>query len=87
MKRDLLEKITITLVVNLILVFAAGTILMFANAFFEWDLFPPFTEKLFYFLASAIFVIIMSCAAINMMLNISRIAFFLEKIALKQIKK
>jgi len=56
---------------------------MFANAFFEWDLFPPFTEKLFYFLASAIFVIIMSCAAINMMLNISRIAFFLEKIALK----
>lgn len=86
MNRATLEKLTASLVVSLISVFAVGLILVIANAMFEWDIFPPFTEKILYFLGAASFVIILSAAFVNVMLNISRLAFFSQKIAEKLVK-
>ncbi len=81
MKRDVIEKITASLVVILITVFTFGLILIIANLMFNWHIFPPFTEKIIYFLATACVVVSIGAAIINIMLNISRLAFFAEKIA------
>jgi hypothetical protein len=81
MKRDVLEKVTASLVVVLITVFTFGLILIIANLMFEWHIFPPSIEKIIYFLAAASVVVSIGAAVINIMLNISRLAFFAEKIA------
>lgn len=83
MSRELLERVTASLVVFLITVFTFGVILMFANAIFQWDLFPPLVEKTLYFLGFVVFAVTVSSAIINLMLNISRLAFFAQKIAQK----
>lgn len=81
MKRDVLEKLTASMVIIFTTVFATGIILVMANLIFEWDIFPPFMEKILAFIATSLFVIILSAAVINIMLNISRLAYFAEKIA------
>jgi hypothetical protein len=81
MKRDIIEKITATLVVILITIFTFGLILIIANLMFEWHIFPPSVEKMIYFLAACCVVVSIGAAIINIMLNISRLAFFSEKIA------
>lgn len=71
------------MVVFLTTVFCLGAILMFANAIFQWDLFPPGIEKIIYFLGFAIFAVAMASSIINLMLNVSRLTFFIQKIAEK----
>lgn len=83
MKRELLERLTASLVVVLTTVFAIGLILIVANGIFQWDIFTPFVEKILYFLAVTTLIIIMSSTLINIMINISRLAFFSQKIAEK----
>lgn len=80
MNRALLEQITASLVVFLTTVFTLGAILMAANTIFQWDLFPPSIEKLLYFLGFVTFAVTVAAAVINVMLNISRLAFFAQKI-------
>jgi hypothetical protein len=81
MHRDKLEKLTASLVVTLITVLSFGFIMIVANWIFEWDLFPPFTEKILYFSAWTMLVIIAASAIVNIMLNLSRLAFYTERIA------
>ena len=83
MSRELLERITASLVVFLITVFSLGAILMFFNAIFQWDLFPPAIEKIIYFLGFVTFVVTVASSIINLMLNVSRLTFFVQKIAEK----
>lgn len=83
MKRELLERLTASLVVVLTTVFAVGLILIVANGIFQWDIFTPFVEKILYFLAVTTLIIIMSSTLINIMINISRLAFFSQRIAEK----
>ena len=83
MSRELLERITASLVVFLITVFSFGAILMFANTIFQWDLFPPVIEKIIYFLGFVTFVAAVASSIINLMLNVSRLTFFIQKIAEK----
>lgn len=83
MKRELLERLTASLVVVLTSIFTVGLILIVANAIFQWDIFTPFVERILYFLAATIFIIVMSSTLINIMINISRLAFFSQKIAEK----
>jgi hypothetical protein len=87
MTRELMEKITASLVVFLVTVFTFGAILMFANAIFQWDLFPPSVEKILYFLGFVVFTVTVVSAIINLMLNISRLAFFAQKIAQKLLEQ
>ncbi len=79
----MLEGVTASLVVFLITVFSFGAILMFANASFQWDLFPPLIEKIIYFLGFVTFVVTVASSIINLMLNVSRLTFFIQKIAEK----
>jgi len=87
MKRDSIEKFTASLVVVLITVFTFGLLLIIANLMFEWHIFPPSIEKIIYFLAASCVVVSIGAAIINIMLNISRLAFFAEKIARHLIEK
>lgn len=87
MSRELLERITASLVVFLITVFTFGAILIFANAIFQWDLFPPAIEKVIYFLGFVVFAVALASAIINLMLNISRLTFFVQKMAEELIDK
>ena len=68
------------MVVLLVTVLTLGTILMFANLIFSWDLFPPFMEKILGFIAISMLLIIIAGTLINIMLNLSRMGFLLEKI-------
>ena len=68
------------MVVLLVTVLTLGTILMFANLIFSWDLFPPFMEKILGFIAISMLLIIIAATLINIMLNLSRMGFLLEKI-------
>lgn len=79
MNRALLEQITASLVVFLTTIFTLGAILVVANAIFQWDLFPPSIEKLIYFLGFVTFAVTVASAVVNVMLNISRFAFFAQK--------
>lgn len=81
MNRNALEKITASLVVTLITVLTLGFILLVANLIFEWDIFPPFTEKLLYFFGLSMLLIIMAATLVNIMLNISRLAHYSEVVA------
>ncbi len=81
MNRDSIERTTASLVVLLLTTFSLGLILIVANLIFQWDIFPPGVEQLLYFLGIAILIITLSCALINIMLNISRLAFFAQHIA------
>jgi hypothetical protein len=83
MSRELLERVTASMVVFLISVFTFGSVLMFANAIFQWDLFPPSVEKILYFIGFVVFAVTVASAIINLILNISRLAFFAQKIAQK----
>lgn len=83
MSRELLERVTASLVVFLIAVFTFGAVLMFANTIFQWDLFPPPVEKMLYFLGFVVFAVAVASAIINLMLNVSRLTFFAQKIAQK----
>lgn len=74
LSRVFLERITAGLVVTLTSVLAFGTILMIANGIFSWDIFPPFTEKILYFIGASSLVVIMAGTLINIMLNVSRLA-------------
>jgi hypothetical protein len=87
MKRELLERLTASLVVTLITIFSVGLILIVANGIFQWDIFTPFMEKILYFLAVATLIVILSSTAINIMINISRLAFFSQKIAEKLLEE
>lgn len=80
MNRTLLEEITASLVVFLVTVFAVGAILVVANGMFQWDLFPPSIEKVLYFFGLVVLIVTVAAAVINVMLNISRLAFFAQKI-------
>ena len=80
MSRSLLEKITASLVVSLVSVLALGMILLIANGIFSWDIFPPFFEKILYFLGASMFVLIVAATLINIMLNISRLADYAERL-------
>ncbi|HAU98880.1 MAG TPA: hypothetical protein DCW55_01470 [Candidatus Pacebacteria bacterium] len=80
MSKKLLEQITSSMVVLLVTVLTLGTILMFANLIFSWDLFPPFMEKILGFIAISMLLIIIAGTLINIMLNLSRMGFLLEKI-------
>ena len=80
MSKKLLEQITSSMVVLLVTVLTLGTILMFANLIFSWDLFPPFMEKILGFIAISMVLIIIAGTLINIMLNLSRMGFLLEKI-------
>lgn len=83
MNRSILEKVTASIVVLLLTALSFGFIIMTANAIFSWDIFPPFTEKVLYFLAVSMLVIIVAATLINIMINISRLAQFAEMIARK----
>lgn len=74
MSRTALEKITASLVVILTTVLSLGAILLIANAIFSWDIFPPFTEKILYFIGASCLVLIVASTLVNIMLNISRLA-------------
>lgn len=74
MSRTALEKITASLVVILTTVLSLGAILLIANAIFSWDIFPPFAEKILYFIGASCLVLIVASTLINIMLNISRLA-------------
>ncbi len=87
MNRNALERTTASLVVILTTVFALGVILIAANAIFSWDIFPPYLEKVFYFLALAFLTVILASTLINIMLNISRLAFFAQRITEKLYEK
>jgi hypothetical protein len=87
MNRNTLERLTASLVVLLITIFMFGVILIFANLIFQWDIFTPFVEKIMYFLALVFLVVILACTLVNIMLNISRMAHFSEKITEKLYEK
>lgn len=80
MSRTALEKITASLVVILTTVLAIGAILLIANGIFGWDIFPPFTEKILYFIGASGLVIIIASTLVNIMLNISRLADYAGEI-------
>ncbi len=80
MQRTILEKITASLVVLLTTVLTFGAILLIANGIFSWDIFPPFTEKILYFIGASGFIVIMASTIINIMLNISRLADYASEI-------
>lgn len=80
MPRSMLEKVTASLVVFLTSVLAVGMILLIANGIFGWDIFPPFFEKILYFLGASMFVLIVAATLINIMLNISRLADYAERL-------
>lgn len=80
MSRSLLEKMTASLVISLTTVLAFGMILLIANGIFSWDIFPPFFEKILYFLGASLFVLIVAATLINIMLNISRLADYAERL-------
>jgi hypothetical protein len=86
MNRAALEKITASLVVILVTVLTLGFILMMANVIFEWDIFPPFTEKILYFFSFSMLIVIIAATLINIMLNLSRMAYFSELIARKMLE-
>lgn len=87
MNRSVLEKITASLVVTFITALSLGFILMAANVIFGWDIFPPFTEKILYFIALSMFIVIVAGTLINIMLNISRLAHFAELLAYHFLEK
>ncbi len=81
MNRAKLEKVTASLVVVFITVLTLGFILVITNAIFEWDIFSPFTEKIIYFCAFCMLVVTIASTLVNIMLNLSRLAYFGEIIA------
>lgn len=89
MNRKILEKATINLAVILMFAMTIGLILIFANFIFAWDIFTPATEKIIYFLGLCMLIVILASTFINLMINISRLAFFMEKITEKmyEVKK
>lgn len=74
MSRTVLEKFTASLVVILTTAISLGLILVIANGIFSWDIFPPFTEKVLYFIGASGIVVILASTLVNIMLNISRLA-------------
>lgn len=87
MSRTALEKLTASLVVILTTVLSLGAILLIANGIFSWDIFPPFTEKILYFIGASGLVIIIAATLVNIMLNISRLADYAGKILENSSKK
>lgn len=81
MKRDTLERVTASLVITLVTVFGLGFILIIANGIFGWDIFAPSIEKILYFVGASILIIVFCSATINLMLNVSRLAFYTKHIA------
>jgi len=80
MSRSFLERITASLVVTLTTTLALGFILLIANGIFSWDIFPPFAEKILYFLGASMLIIILSAVLINIMINLSRLAEYAGQI-------
>jgi hypothetical protein len=80
MPRTFLERITASLVVTLTTVLALGAILVIANGIFNWDIFPPFVEKILYFIGASTLVIILAAVLINIMINLSRLAEYAGQI-------
>lgn len=87
MPRAALEKITASLVVFLTMILAFGMILLIANGIFSWDIFPPFFEKILYFIGASMLVLILAATLINIMLNISRLADYAERLFERTNKK
>ncbi len=74
MDRRKIERITASLAVTLLMVNTIGAILAAANAFFNWDLFPPYVEKIIWFVFVSFLAIIISSVLVNIMINVSIIA-------------
>lgn len=87
MPRAALEKVTASLVVFLTMILAFGMILLIANGIFSWDIFPPFFEKILYFIGASMLVLILAATLINIMLNISRLADYAERLFERTSKK
>jgi hypothetical protein len=85
MDRRKLEQITASLAVILLFVLTVGGILFFADLFFNWDIFPPYIEKVLGFVLVSMLVIIISSVLVNIMINLSIIALkidiFLKKLS------
>lgn len=80
LSRTVLERVTSSLVVTLTSILTLGAILLIANAMFGWDIFPPFTEKVLYFMGASALLIIIAATLVNIMLNISRLADYAGEI-------
>lgn len=85
--RRRLEQLTASLAVILLFFLTFGVILVLANNFFSWDIFPPDIEKALWFVLAATGAVIFSSVLVNIMLNISLIAINAEALHNKDGKK
>lgn len=74
MDRRKIEQITASLAVLLLFFMTIAGILAIANAFFNWDIFPPDIEKFLWFIFTSCLIVIISSVLVNIMINISIIA-------------
>ncbi len=81
MDRRKLERMTASLAVFLLFFITIGGILVFADLFFNWDIFPPDVEKFISFLFVSVLAIIISSVLVNIMLNLSILAINSDLIA------
>ena len=84
MDRRKLEQTTASLVILLLFVMTVGLIMLMADQFFGWDIFPPDLEKIIGFMMAAFGVVIFSSVLVNIMLNLSIIAINSDKITLEK---
>jgi drug/metabolite transporter (DMT)-like permease len=74
MKRSRIEQTTASLAVTFLGLVTFGTILLVADTFFSWNIFPPSVEKILGFILISMFLIILSSVVVNIMINIGTIA-------------
>lgn len=74
MDRRKLEQTTVTIAITLLFVMTLGLILLIADQFWMWDLFPANVEQVLGFIMAAFGIVIFSSVLVNIMLNLSIIA-------------
>ncbi len=74
MDRRKIEEITAGIAVFLLFFVSVGGIFAIANGIFRWDLFPPYIEKVLWFIFGSCVVVIVASVLVNIMINISILA-------------
>lgn len=87
MNKSTLEQLTSSIAVTFLFVLTIGGILLIADQFFKWNIFPPDVEKALAFIMVSLGCIIFSSVIVNIMLNISIIAESVREFADKNEKK
>lgn len=79
MNKQKIEQATASLAITFLTIATIAVILLIADQFFNWDLFPPSFETALGFILVSMGLIIFSSVIVNIMLNISLIAATLQE--------